>query len=152
MLPVNMLARYHVLLPQWGFNSLPPVFPNPAFPILSALNAGDACRCGSTSRWSIRWTVPLDVLSRMPVALQRRLLDDYATIQLADSVSALSVKPVRRRAHQRQSAAAGPAVDGGRRLQQREQLQHADRAPQQDQQRLGGRALKEEEQTKQFLQ
>jgi hypothetical protein len=89
-LPVNMLARYHVLLPQWGFNQIPLVFPNPASPILSALNAGDAGGAGYKQVVD-PLDVPLDVLARMPLALQRRLLDDYATIQLADSVSALSV-------------------------------------------------------------
>ena len=90
MLPVNMLARYHVLLPQWGFNLMPPAFPNPVSPILGALNVGDSGGQGYKQVVD-PLDIPTDVLLRMPLALQRRLTDDYATIQLADSVSALSI-------------------------------------------------------------
>ena len=90
ILPFDMFSRYHVLLPEWGFNLMTGTFPNPASPILSALNAGDSG--GSGYKQVVDpLDLPLDVLGRMPLAMQRRLIDDYATIQMADSVSSLTI-------------------------------------------------------------
>lgn len=90
ILPFDMFSRYHVLLPEWGFNLISTTFPGPASPILGALNVGDSG--GSGYKQVVDpLDLPLDVLSRMPLALQRRFVDDYATIQMADSVSTLSI-------------------------------------------------------------
>jgi hypothetical protein len=89
MLPVNMLARYHTPLPPWTFNSTASFF-QAAGSMISALNVGDTSGAGYKQVVD-PLDIPSDVLARMPLALQRRLVDDYATIQLADSVAASSI-------------------------------------------------------------
>jgi hypothetical protein len=88
-LPVAMFARYHVALPQWTLNSTSAFF-QAAGPLLSSLNIGD--QSGSGYKQVVDpLDLPTDVLARMPLSLQRRLIDDYATIQLADSVAANTI-------------------------------------------------------------
>jgi hypothetical protein len=88
-LPVDMFARYYAFSPFWTFNSLFSAFPS-ASPVVSALNTGDPT--GSGYRQVVDpLDVPTDVLARMPADLQRRFADNYATIQLADSVAAMGI-------------------------------------------------------------
>jgi hypothetical protein len=88
-LPVDMAARYGAFSPFWTFNALFGAFPG-ASPIVGALNTGDPA--GSGYRQVVDpLDVPTDVLARMPADLRRRFADDYATIQLADSVAAMGI-------------------------------------------------------------
>jgi hypothetical protein len=88
-LPVDMLARYYVYSPFWTFNTIASPFPSAA-PVLNSLNTGDPTGTGYQQVID-PLDVPLDVLARMPLALQRRLTDQYASIQLADSVNAMGI-------------------------------------------------------------
>jgi hypothetical protein len=88
-LPVDMSARYYAFSPFWTFNSLFSAFPS-ASPVVGALNTGDPT--GSGYRQVVDpLDVPTDVLARMPADLRRRFADNYATIQLADSVAAMGI-------------------------------------------------------------
>jgi hypothetical protein len=88
-LPVDMAARYYAYSPFWTTNSLFSPYPA-AQPVLTALNAGDPLGNGY-QRVVDPLQVPTDVLALMPLALQRRFADHYATIQLADSVAAMGI-------------------------------------------------------------
>jgi hypothetical protein len=84
-----MALRYHAASPTWTLNALASAFPA-ASAVLTALNQGDPS--GSSYRQVVDpLDVPTDILGRMPATLQRRLADDYATIQLADSVAAMGI-------------------------------------------------------------
>jgi hypothetical protein len=88
-IPVNMATRYQVLSPFWALNTLVSAVAS-AGPVVGALNAGDPT--GASYRQVVDpLDTPTDVLARMPLALQRRFADDYATIQLADSVASLGI-------------------------------------------------------------
>jgi hypothetical protein len=88
-LPLNMAARYHAFSPIWTGNTLTSLFPSAA-PVLSALNLGDPLGNGYKQVVD-PLDLPLDVIARMPVVLQRRFMDNYATIQLADSVATMGI-------------------------------------------------------------
>lgn len=88
-LPVDMAARYQVLSTAWALNALVSAFAT-ASPVVGALNVGDPT--GAAYRQVVDpLDTPTDVLPEMPSSLQRRFADDYATIQLADSVAALGI-------------------------------------------------------------
>ena len=90
-LPVDMVNRYRALSPAWPLHGVGGTYY--ADPILTALNAGDSS--GSRYRQvADLLDFPLDVLSRMPASLQRRLGTAYATIELADSIAARGVDQV----------------------------------------------------------
>jgi hypothetical protein len=88
-LPVDMAARYYAYSPFWTTNSLFSPYPA-AQPVLNSLNAGDPLGNGYQQVVD-PLQVPTDVLALMPLALQRRFADHYATIQLADSVAAMGI-------------------------------------------------------------
>jgi hypothetical protein len=88
-LPLDMFVRYHVTFPSWTLNPTQSLF-QAAGALLSALNVGDPS--GGGYRQAVEpLDLPTDVFARMPAALQRRFLDDYATIQLADSVATTTI-------------------------------------------------------------
>ena len=87
-IPVNMFVRYQVLSPLWALNALANALAGG--PVVNALNVGDPT--GAAYRQVVDpLDTPADVLASMPFAFQRRFTDDYATIQLADSVAALGI-------------------------------------------------------------
>lgn len=88
-LPVNMAVRYQVESSLWTLNALLSAFPA-AQPVVRALNAGDPT--GAAYQQVVDPLAdPSAALTQMPAALQRRFADDYATIQLADTASALGI-------------------------------------------------------------
>lgn len=88
-IPIDMLARYHGHSLEWTFHD-PRAGYLYAQRLLEALNVGD--RRGVAYRERIDpLDLPTDVLARMPASMQRRLINAYAAIELADSVSALTV-------------------------------------------------------------
>jgi len=88
-LPIDMVTRYHGHSVDWTLHDLQAGLLY-AQRILSALNTGDPT--GNAYRQTVNpLDIPTDVIARMPASLQGRLVNAYAAIEMADSVSALAV-------------------------------------------------------------
>lgn len=88
-LPIDMATRYHGHSVDWTLHDASAGLLY-AQRILNALNIGDPT--GAAYRQTVDpLDLPSDIVSRMPVNLQRRLTNGYAAIELADSVSKLAV-------------------------------------------------------------
>ena len=84
-LPADMATRYRVPEVTWRTHDLVSGYPF-ARPILAGLNTGDPT--GALYAQVIDRLEPLDgIMSRVPLAFQRRLGAGYATIEMADSVA-----------------------------------------------------------------
>jgi hypothetical protein len=87
--PVDIASRYHAHSLDWTLHDLTGG-PTYADQLLKALNDGDVS--GQAYRGVVDpLDAATDVLGRMPVALQKRLTDAYAAIQLQDSMTRLAV-------------------------------------------------------------
>ena len=85
-LPGDMATRYRTPAIPWR-NHAPAEYVQPA---LTALNIGDPG--GTLYSQILDRLLPLaDVLPRLPAALRQRVLTDYTTLQLADSVAKLGI-------------------------------------------------------------
>ena len=86
--PVDIGSRYRGYSIDWTTHNAAGVLY--AQPLMNALNQGDAAGTGYRAV-SDPLDVPGDVTSRMSPDLQRRLLDSYATVELADSANRLAI-------------------------------------------------------------
>jgi hypothetical protein len=87
-LPIDMAARYHGHSVDWTKHELTDL--RYAQQLLQALNEGDPT--GDAYRQSVdALDTPTDVIARMPADLGQRLVNAYAALETADSVSALAV-------------------------------------------------------------
>src|SRR6188768_539809 len=87
--PVDIETRYHAHSQDWTFHNLTggTLY---ARPLLQALNEGDVS--GAAYRGLVApLDVPTDIVDRLPPALQRRLIDRYAGIELQDSMTRLAI-------------------------------------------------------------
>jgi hypothetical protein len=87
--PVDIASRYHAHSLDWTYHDLT-AGTLYAQQMLRALNEGDVA--GAAYRGLVDpLDVPTDVMRRLPATLQRRLADQYGTIELQDSVTRLAV-------------------------------------------------------------
>ena len=91
-LPVDMVARYRVPTIRWRHHDIEGQYPY-ARPLLTALNFGD-----TSGALLQQVSEPLEnletLLSTVPLELQRRLVNAYASIQFADSIARMAVHHV----------------------------------------------------------
>jgi hypothetical protein len=87
--PVDIATRYHAHSIEWTYHDLTSGTLY-AQRMLRALNDGDVTGAAYSSLVD-PLDVPTDVMARLPAALQRRLADRYASIELQDSVTRLAV-------------------------------------------------------------
>jgi hypothetical protein len=88
-LPVDMATRYRVPQVLWRTHAMAEAFPYAA-PILTALNYGDAS--GAQYLSAAHRLEPLEgILTRLPAGFSRRIGDNYATIEMADSAASMGI-------------------------------------------------------------
>lgn len=87
-LPIDMASRYQGYSTDWTRHD--PAGLLYAQPLVSALNQGDASGAGYRAVTD-PLDVPGDVAGRMSPDIQRRLADNYSTLELADSANRLAI-------------------------------------------------------------